>query len=108
MFALREPPLFADCDGAELLARAGVEVVELPALAAEVRAVNAHLLGYRWRPHATPTGSTGRSPHATERAGPQWTDPLRKRKRYLLSSDAFFSTSSIPPARKNACSGRWS
>ncbi len=45
VFALREPPLFADCDGAELLARAGVEVVELPALAAEVRAVNAHLLG---------------------------------------------------------------
>ena len=45
MFALREPPLFADCDGAELLARAGVEVVELPALAAEVRAVNTHLLG---------------------------------------------------------------
>ena len=45
VFALREPPLFADCDGAELLTRAGVEVVELPALAAEVRAVNAHLLG---------------------------------------------------------------
>ena len=45
VFALREPPLFADCDGAELLARAGVEVVELPALAAEVRAVNADLLG---------------------------------------------------------------
>ena len=45
VFALREPPLFADCDGVELLARAGVEVVELPALVAEVRAVNAHLLG---------------------------------------------------------------
>lgn len=45
VFALREPPLFADCDGAELLARAGVEVVELQALAADVRAVNAHLLG---------------------------------------------------------------
>ena len=44
VFALREPPLFADCDGAELLAGAGVEVVELPALAAAVRAVNAHLL----------------------------------------------------------------
>ena len=43
-FALREPPLFADCDGAELLAGAGVEVVELPALAAAVRTVNSHLL----------------------------------------------------------------
>ena len=45
VFALREPPLFADCDGAELLARAGVEVVELPGLAAGVLSVNAHLLG---------------------------------------------------------------
>jgi diaminohydroxyphosphoribosylaminopyrimidine deaminase/5-amino-6-(5-phosphoribosylamino)uracil reductase len=44
VFALREPPLFADCDGAELLARAGVEVVELPELAGEVRRINAHLL----------------------------------------------------------------
>jgi pyrimidine deaminase RibD-like protein len=44
VFALREPPLLADCDGAELLTRAGVEVVELPRLAAEVLAVNAHLL----------------------------------------------------------------
>ena len=44
VFALREPPLFADCDGAELLAAAGVEVVELPALAAAVRTVNSHLL----------------------------------------------------------------
>ena len=44
VFALREPPLFAKCDGAELLAGAGVEVVELPALAAVVRAVNADLL----------------------------------------------------------------
>jgi diaminohydroxyphosphoribosylaminopyrimidine deaminase/5-amino-6-(5-phosphoribosylamino)uracil reductase len=45
VFALREPPLFADCHGAELLARAGVEVVELPELADEVRKINAHLLG---------------------------------------------------------------
>jgi pyrimidine deaminase RibD-like protein len=45
VFALREPPLLADCDGAELLTRAGVDVVELPELAAEVRAVNAALLG---------------------------------------------------------------
>jgi diaminohydroxyphosphoribosylaminopyrimidine deaminase/5-amino-6-(5-phosphoribosylamino)uracil reductase len=45
VFALREPPLFADCQGAELLERAGVEVVERPELAAAVRAVNAYLLG---------------------------------------------------------------
>ena len=45
VFALREPPLFVDCHGAELLAAAGVEVVELPALAPAVLAVNAHLLG---------------------------------------------------------------
>ena len=45
VFALREPPLFADCQGAELLERAGVEVLELPELAAGVRAVNANLLG---------------------------------------------------------------
>lgn len=45
VFALREPPLLADCHGAELLATAGVEVVEVPEMAAEVRAVNAHLIG---------------------------------------------------------------
>lgn len=45
VFALREPPLFADCHGAELLAAAGIEVVELPALAPAVLAANAHLLG---------------------------------------------------------------
>jgi diaminohydroxyphosphoribosylaminopyrimidine deaminase/5-amino-6-(5-phosphoribosylamino)uracil reductase len=43
VFAWREPSLFVDCDGAERLAAAGVEVVEIPALAAEVRAVNGHL-----------------------------------------------------------------
>ncbi|HEV7655687.1 MAG TPA: dCMP deaminase [Mycobacteriales bacterium] len=47
VFALREPPLLADCDGAALLAAAGVEVVEMAELAAAVRAVNAHLLGPR-------------------------------------------------------------
>ncbi|MDH6705231.1 diaminohydroxyphosphoribosylaminopyrimidine deaminase/5-amino-6-(5-phosphoribosylamino)uracil reductase [Kitasatospora sp. MAA19] len=44
--AWREPDLFvADCQGTALLAAAGVEVVELPELAEEARAVNAHLLG---------------------------------------------------------------
>ncbi|WP_329110240.1 dCMP deaminase [Micromonospora sp. NBC_01699] len=44
VFALREPPLLADCHAVELLRGEGVEVVELPDLADEVRTVNAHLL----------------------------------------------------------------
>jgi len=44
VFAWREPAVFVDCQGAELLAAAGVTVVERPDLAAGVRAVNAHLL----------------------------------------------------------------
>lgn len=44
--AWREPDLFVQaCQGTALLAGAGVEVVELPELAARARAVNAHLLG---------------------------------------------------------------
>lgn len=43
VFAWREPDLFVDCEGAELLRAAGVEVVELPGLAAQARAVNTHL-----------------------------------------------------------------
>ncbi|MBV6701134.1 dCMP deaminase [Kitasatospora aureofaciens] len=43
--AWREPDLFVtDCQGTALLEAAGIEVVELPELAAEARAVNAHLL----------------------------------------------------------------
>ncbi|MFJ8042878.1 deaminase [Kitasatospora sp. NPDC096147] len=43
--AWREPDLFVTgCQGTALLEAAGVEVVELPELAAEARAVNAHLL----------------------------------------------------------------
>jgi pyrimidine deaminase RibD-like protein len=45
VFAWREPAVFVDCHGAEELAAAGVEVLELPALAGAVREVNAHLLG---------------------------------------------------------------
>ncbi|MGI9003777.1 MAG: dCMP deaminase [Pseudonocardia sp.] len=45
VFAWREPAVFVDCEGAELLRAAGVEVVEVPELAGEVRAVNRHLLG---------------------------------------------------------------
>lgn len=44
VFAWREPELFVDCRGAELLRSAGREVVEVPALAPLVREVNAHLL----------------------------------------------------------------
>jgi pyrimidine deaminase RibD-like protein len=44
VFAWREPSLFVDCEGAELLSAAGREVVELPDLAGLVRATNAHLL----------------------------------------------------------------
>jgi diaminohydroxyphosphoribosylaminopyrimidine deaminase/5-amino-6-(5-phosphoribosylamino)uracil reductase len=53
VFALREPPTFADCHGAETLHRAGVEVVELTDLADRVRQVNAHLFPYG-RPDGRP------------------------------------------------------
>lgn len=44
VIAWREPSLFvADCEGAELLARAGLEVVELPGLAGLAKAPNHHL-----------------------------------------------------------------
>jgi riboflavin-specific deaminase-like protein len=43
VFAWREPPLFTAGDGAGQLRAAGVEVVEIPGLAARARAVNAHL-----------------------------------------------------------------
>jgi diaminohydroxyphosphoribosylaminopyrimidine deaminase / 5-amino-6-(5-phosphoribosylamino)uracil reductase len=46
VIAWREPALFvADCQGCELLAEAGLEVAELPALAALAAAPNRHLLG---------------------------------------------------------------
>jgi diaminohydroxyphosphoribosylaminopyrimidine deaminase/5-amino-6-(5-phosphoribosylamino)uracil reductase len=44
VFAWREPNLFADCRGAELLHAAGREVVELSELAELVRWTNRHLL----------------------------------------------------------------
>ena len=44
VIAWREPPLFvADCQGAELLAQAGIEVTELPELAELAKAPNQHL-----------------------------------------------------------------
>ncbi|WP_433797185.1 deaminase [Actinoplanes sp. CA-252034] len=44
VLAWREPILFADCDGVETLRRHGVEVLELPDMADQVRAVNSHVL----------------------------------------------------------------
>nr|WP_233617528.1 MULTISPECIES: deaminase [Actinomadura] len=44
VFAWREPSLFVEGTGAEVLEAAGVELVELPALADLARAPNAHLL----------------------------------------------------------------
>lgn len=45
VIAWREPALFvADCQGAELLALAGLEVTELPEFAADASAMNRHLV----------------------------------------------------------------
>lgn len=44
VFAWREPAVFVEGHGAEELAAAGVEVVEVPELADAVREINAHLL----------------------------------------------------------------
>jgi diaminohydroxyphosphoribosylaminopyrimidine deaminase/5-amino-6-(5-phosphoribosylamino)uracil reductase len=43
VFAWREPPLFAEGDGAERLRAAGVSVTEVPELATRAESVNAHL-----------------------------------------------------------------
>lgn len=45
VFALREPLALAECHGAELLAAAGVDVVEVTELSDEVIAVNTAVLG---------------------------------------------------------------
>jgi diaminohydroxyphosphoribosylaminopyrimidine deaminase / 5-amino-6-(5-phosphoribosylamino)uracil reductase len=44
VFALREPPVLAECHGVELLEAAGVEVVEIDDLGDLVRAVNRELI----------------------------------------------------------------
>lgn len=44
VFAMREPAVFVEGHGAEVLALAGVEVVELEGLAAAVAEINAHLV----------------------------------------------------------------
>lgn len=45
VFAMREPPVFVEGHGAEVLAISGVEVVEIAELAPLVAQVNAHLVG---------------------------------------------------------------
>nr|WP_064741659.1 deaminase [Hamadaea tsunoensis] len=45
VYALREPPLFVECEGVELLTAAGLEVVHLDTYADKVVEINGHLLG---------------------------------------------------------------
>lgn len=45
VFALAEPPIFVPGHGAQALRDKGIEVIRLDELAAEVRAVNGHLVG---------------------------------------------------------------
>jgi diaminohydroxyphosphoribosylaminopyrimidine deaminase/5-amino-6-(5-phosphoribosylamino)uracil reductase len=45
VYALGEPPVFVEPTGADLLRRAGVEVVRIADLADEVRKINEHLDG---------------------------------------------------------------
>ncbi len=47
VFAWREPDLFVNCEGAELLRAGGREVLEVPELSPLVRRTNAHLLTRR-------------------------------------------------------------
>ena len=44
VYALREPPVFVEGDGAALLTACGVQVIHLEDLADEVRRINAHVL----------------------------------------------------------------
>ncbi|MDR0907298.1 MAG: dihydrofolate reductase family protein [Rikenellaceae bacterium] len=44
VFALREPDCFVCCEGAQLLAEAGIETREIPAFAPTVREINNHVL----------------------------------------------------------------
>lgn len=45
VFAMREPSVFVEGHGAQVLAAAGVEVIELPDEAPPVAQINAHLIG---------------------------------------------------------------
>lgn len=45
VFGMREPPIFVDGRGAEVLFELGIEVIEVNGMDGEVREINAHLLG---------------------------------------------------------------
>jgi diaminohydroxyphosphoribosylaminopyrimidine deaminase/5-amino-6-(5-phosphoribosylamino)uracil reductase len=45
VLAWREPTIFVDCEGVELLRAVNIDVVEIAELADEVKQINAHLLG---------------------------------------------------------------
>lgn len=61
VFAWREPEVFVDCRGAELLTAAGVDVVEVPDLAAAARSVNTHIPAPRREPDAVTPDRVPRS-----------------------------------------------
>ncbi|NIL64802.1 hypothetical protein HCB39_27100, partial [Salinispora arenicola] len=44
VYALREPPLLAECHGTEVLRSSGIDVIEIGDLADQVRAINSHVL----------------------------------------------------------------
>jgi diaminohydroxyphosphoribosylaminopyrimidine deaminase/5-amino-6-(5-phosphoribosylamino)uracil reductase len=44
VYAMREPPLFAECHGTELLQSGDVEVIQIADLGDLVRAINTHVL----------------------------------------------------------------
>jgi diaminohydroxyphosphoribosylaminopyrimidine deaminase/5-amino-6-(5-phosphoribosylamino)uracil reductase len=47
VIALREPLIFADCDGVRVLRDGGVEVIEIDDLGHRVREINAHVIDLR-------------------------------------------------------------
>ncbi|WP_404825724.1 deaminase [Plantactinospora soyae] len=54
--AMREPPVFADCVGIELLGKAGIEVTVLPEFAGQVKAINAAVIATAPGARAPSTG----------------------------------------------------
>ena len=44
IYALKEPPCFVNCNGDELLRKAGIEVCTLPEFVPDVEDINAHII----------------------------------------------------------------
>jgi len=44
VYALKEPPIFVKCEGAELLSKQGLQVLQLAEFGALVEAINSHLI----------------------------------------------------------------